>query len=158
MGLTSKQEKFIQALLDGLSQRQAYQKAYPKSQKWKDKTVDNRASKLFNSYEVFTRYNELKNKIEEEHRKKNLWTKEKAIHALGWLMTQAQNDIKNKGIRQANSSAFLNAVKEMVEIEGLKARDEAIIQKTRAETERINGQGLEIEDMSEIESEIYGDT
>ena len=57
--LTDKQEKYIQEIVAGKTQRQAYYVAYPKSKKWKDETVDANASRLFNSNKAQARYNEL---------------------------------------------------------------------------------------------------
>lgn len=57
--LTAKQERFVQGLVKGMSQREAYKDAYPGSEKWKPVSVDNKASKLFNRAEVKTRYEEL---------------------------------------------------------------------------------------------------
>lgn len=53
-------EAFAQALAAGDSQRIAFKKAFPKSENWKERTVDNRASELFAKGEVRGRYNELK--------------------------------------------------------------------------------------------------
>ena len=64
--LTPKQEKYVLNLVNGMSQRQAYLAAYPKSKKWKDKTIDNKASELFNKKEVLGRYHELLKKAEDE--------------------------------------------------------------------------------------------
>ena len=64
--LTPKQEKFVLNVVNGMSQRQAYLAAYPKSKKWKDKTIDNKASELFNKKEVLGRYHELLKKAEDE--------------------------------------------------------------------------------------------
>lgn len=50
--LTDRQEIYVQELLNGKSQRQAYRIAYPKSKKWKDSTIDSRASKLFKDDKV----------------------------------------------------------------------------------------------------------
>lgn len=55
----AKQEKFVQGLVSGLSQRKAYLAAFPNSAKWKDATVDNRASELFKKSEILGRYKEL---------------------------------------------------------------------------------------------------
>ena len=57
--LTKAQEDFVNGIISGLSQRQAYYKAYPKSKKWKEKTVDSRASELFAKSEIIGRYQEL---------------------------------------------------------------------------------------------------
>ena len=53
-------ETFAQALVSGDSQRAAYKKAYPKSEKWKDELIDNKAYNLAKRVEVAARYNELK--------------------------------------------------------------------------------------------------
>lgn len=62
----AKQEKFSQCLFEGMSQRQSYLEAYPNSKKWKEKTVDNRASELANSREVLGRLKELQERSENQ--------------------------------------------------------------------------------------------
>ena len=61
MGVLSnaKNEKFAQGIFEGLSQRKAYRAAFPSSVKWKDATVDNRASELYNTDEILGRVKEL---------------------------------------------------------------------------------------------------
>ena len=63
--LTPKQEKFVQALVSGKSQYEAYKEAY-NATNMKDKTIDERASVLFKNDKIKTRYNEFKNKLEEK--------------------------------------------------------------------------------------------
>lgn len=53
-------ETFVQALIAGDSQRAAYKKAFPNSEKWKDATVDNKAYLLAKKDEILARYTELK--------------------------------------------------------------------------------------------------
>lgn len=62
MGVLSnaKNEKFAQGIFEGLSQRKAYRAAFPSSVKWKDSTVDSRASELYNTSEILGRLKELK--------------------------------------------------------------------------------------------------
>lgn len=55
----AKYEKFAQGIFEGLSQRKAYREAFPNSVKWKDATVDNRASELYNTSEILGRVKEL---------------------------------------------------------------------------------------------------
>ena len=54
-------EKFAQGVAQGLSQRKAYREAFPNSKKWKDETVDPKASNLAKDDKVSARINELKN-------------------------------------------------------------------------------------------------
>lgn len=114
MKLTPKQEKFVQGIISGLSQREAFKQAYDCSN-MKDKTIDERASKLFKEYKVSTRYNELM----EEHKNKALWTREEAVNDLKWLKEEAKANIQDTGLKQANSNAFINAVKELNALEDL---------------------------------------
>lgn len=73
----ARQEKYVQNLIAGMSQRQAYRDAFPGSKKWKEKTIDNRASELL-SGEILGRYNE----IQEEQKDAALltrWEKRKIL-------------------------------------------------------------------------------
>lgn len=58
--LTAQQEKYCQARVRGLTQRQAYREAYPKSAKWKDSAVDSQACRLESIPKVSARLEELK--------------------------------------------------------------------------------------------------
>ena len=63
--LTPKQEKFIQNVVSGMSQREAYKNSY-NAENMKDETIDAEACKLFNDHKVATRYRELMDKLEDE--------------------------------------------------------------------------------------------
>ena len=137
MSLTPKQEKFIQGIVSGkLSQRDAYKQAYNTS-RMKDETIDKRASELFNNREVKGRYKALM----EEHKKKALWSREQSVNDLMMLKDEAWMSISEKGMNQTNSNAFINAVKELNELElrdRLKEKKiEADIKKKEAEIEFI---------------------
>ncbi|MBN7275091.1 terminase [Ligilactobacillus pobuzihii] len=62
----ARQEKFVQGLIQGMSQRKAYRAAFKQSERWKDATVDNKASKLFKLGEIRARYNELEEEAQDE--------------------------------------------------------------------------------------------
>lgn len=64
--LTDKQEKFVQGLIAGKSQREAYRQAYPKSVNWADNAVDTQASILFKNSKVLDRYNEIHDRLIKE--------------------------------------------------------------------------------------------
>lgn len=58
----ARHEKYVQCLLTGMSQRKAYREAFKQSRKWKDNTVDSKASDLLKNGDfgkVLERYNEL---------------------------------------------------------------------------------------------------
>lgn len=67
--LTEKQEKFVQGLLKGLSQREAYKSAYNASN-MKDETIDNKACNLLKKANVRARYEELRGKVIAKSEKK----------------------------------------------------------------------------------------
>lgn len=58
--LTPKQEKFVMALINGMSQRQAYKFTY-NAENMKDHTIDRRACELFKKDNVQTKYKQLIN-------------------------------------------------------------------------------------------------
>lgn len=104
--LTPKQELFVQGIISGLSQRQAYRQAYPSAMKWRDKVVDNKASELLKNGEVLVRYRELLKQFSNM----SLWSREQAFNEYEWLKNKARSSIENDGVRQANSNAFLSAL------------------------------------------------
>lgn len=55
----ARHEKYVQYLIQGMSQRKAYREAFKNAENWKDSTVDNRASELYNTREILGRYKEL---------------------------------------------------------------------------------------------------
>ena len=107
--LTPKQELFVQGIISGLSQRQAYRQAYPSANKWRDNVVDNKASELLKNGEVLVRYRELLKQFSNM----SLWSREQAFNEYEWLKNKARASIENDGIRQANSNAFLSALEGM---------------------------------------------
>lgn len=60
--LTAKQEQFVQNIMQGMSQADAYRSAYPK-QRMSDKTVWEAASRLMKSDKVIARLDELRGQI-----------------------------------------------------------------------------------------------
>lgn len=64
--LTDKQEKFVQELIKGRTQREAYKFAGYKVNRMTDNTIDVEASKLLKNPKVSLRYNELINRLIKE--------------------------------------------------------------------------------------------
>ena len=139
--LTPKQEAFVQALIAGKSQREAYKEAY-NAANMKDKTIDEKACVLFKTDKVRKRYEELL----EEHKQKALYTREEAINDLIWIKEKAREDISNPkiGLRQANGTIYLNSVKELSLLEDLypdkKAKED---DKTEKEIAKILKEAME---------------
>ena len=60
--LTEKQEQFVQNIIQGMNQAEAYRSAYP-NQKMSDKTIWEAASRLMKNDKVVARINELRNEL-----------------------------------------------------------------------------------------------
>lgn len=91
-----------------MSKTDAYKTVYDTS-KMKDRTIKKRASELFNKQEIQERYEELMKEAKEQ----SIWTLERAIDDLIWLKEEAQSNISTYGLKQANSNAFMSAIKEL---------------------------------------------
>ena len=118
MSLTAKQEIFVQRLIEGYSQREAYKFAY-NCEKMKDTTIDVEASKLLSNPKVSIRYEELKNELKQ----KMFYTVEKANDDLEWIKLKAKEDIECRGIKQANATTYLGAVKQQIDLNGITIKE-----------------------------------
>ena len=118
MSLTVKQEIFVQRLLEGNTQAEAYRFAY-NCENMKDKTIIEKASKLIAQDNVRARYEELKNELKQ----KMFYTVEQANKDLEWLKNKAKEDIEYRGIKQDNANAYLGAVKEKINLNGITIKE-----------------------------------
>ena len=116
--LTTKQEVFVQKLIEGCSQRESYRFAY-EADNMKNESIDVKASNLFKQDKIRLRYEELKNELKE----KAFYTVEKANDDLNWIKLKAKEDIETKGIRQANANTYLGAVKQQIELNGITIKE-----------------------------------
>ena len=141
LSLTTKQEIFIQRLIEGDSQRQAYKFAF-NCNNMKDTTIDVRACELFKDSKIQVRYQELLDEYKEQAK----WTRSKAEEKLMWLLDKSQEDIEYRGLKQANSSSMLNTIKELNTLTDLypkKSKEEDINLEDR-EAEKIANAILEL--------------
>ena len=96
--LNVKQEKFIQNIINGMSQRQAYKDAY--NANYSDKSIDEKASTLVISEKVQERYKELLKELED---KAIMTAKERMI----WLSDVVRGNIKHTSYG-GNGEAYEN--------------------------------------------------
>ena len=118
MSLTTKEEIFVQRLIEGDSQRSAYKFAY-NCEKMKDESIDVKASNLFKKDKIRLRYAELKNELKQ----KMFYTVEKANDDLEWIKLKAKEDIEYRGIKQANATTYLGAVKQQIDLNGITIKE-----------------------------------
>lgn len=88
--LTVKQEKYVQNLVNGMSQRDAYKNSY-NAKNMKDATIDNKASELFKKGEVRARYDELVEQLKDD-------SIMSAKERMQWL-TEVIKDVQREGIK-----------------------------------------------------------
>ena len=148
--LTPKQELFVQGIISGLSQRQAYRQAFSTSKKWKDSTVDVKASELLQNGKVLVRYRELLKQFSNM----SLWSREQAFNEYEWLKNKARASIETDGVRQANSNAFLAALDGMnnMAFKDLELEDKKLlleIEKLASQVGESEGQDEKIADFIE---------
>ena len=109
--LTPKQEKFIQNIVSGMSQRQAYKDAY-NAENMTDESIDVQASILFNNDKVAIRYKEL---IEQLEDKAIMTAKER----MKWL-TDVVKDIQKEKVLiediEVSKTADLNTKMKAIDI------------------------------------------
>jgi hypothetical protein len=55
----ARNENFAKYMAQGMSQRQAYKAAFPSANRWKDETIDNKASALYRTNEISARIAEI---------------------------------------------------------------------------------------------------
>jgi len=90
-GLTAKQEKFVQELIKGKSQREAYKAAY-NAKNMSENSIDVEASKLLKNPKVAQRFEELRSKVIKRTEEKAIITAEEIIKEIADI---ARDDIKN---------------------------------------------------------------
>lgn len=146
--LTTKQELFVQNLVAGQSQRQAYRQAY-NAEKMTDKSVDETANKLLKNPKVTARYRELLKQFSNMA----LWSREQAFNEYEWLKNQAKEDIKLQGVRQANSNAFVNALEGMNKMAVV--GDELVNEKLQQEIEVLKSKVTKMDENNESKVAEY---
>ena len=79
--LTDKQERFVQELITGKSQREAYKAAYA-AERMKDETIDKRACELMKNRKIAGRYEELQTAVRAESAQRAVATAAEVLEEL----------------------------------------------------------------------------
>lgn len=96
--LTAKQEKFCQAIADGMTQADAYRAAYD-ADRMKDNTIYPLASKLMKNSKITARIAELREAVQE----KQLWSREMSVKALVQAYKEGGGSVKVAAVRELNA-------------------------------------------------------
>lgn len=130
--LTYKQEQFIQGLLDGLSQIDAYKRAY-NCENMSDSTISSNASRLFKNSKIIARYSRLLDAYSSQKLIQRTELSERMLE----LLERATEDTKDKGFKQGNISAMTLAVNTLKELNGLTFADDLAQDKLQLEIEKL---------------------
>lgn len=130
--LTYKQEQFIQGLLDGLSQIEAYKRAY-NCENMSDSTISSNASRLFKNSKIIARYSRLLDAYSSQKLIQRTELSERMLE----LLERATEDTKEKGFKQGNISAMTLAVNTLKELNGLTFADDLAQDKLQLEIEKL---------------------
>ena len=114
--LTEKQETFVQALVAGYSRQKAYKMAYPKAENWTLAAVEAEAYKTWKKPLVQKRYEELYSEYTEHVKTECHYTRDQLLNDFIYLKDKAKESIETVGVRQANSTAYINALRNIGEI------------------------------------------
>lgn len=110
--LTPKEEKFVNLLVQGQTQRQAYKGAYDTS-RIKESTIDVYASRIFKKPKVFARYQELLAEMREREKVKSEWSREQSIETLRFVIDTNRQDLER--IQQASIEELEILQKQVIE-------------------------------------------
>lgn len=115
--LTVKQSKFLNLILEGKTQFEAYKEVY--SSKLKPDTIKVKASKLFNSEKIQIEYKKALSKAQD----KAIYTRVQATEDLKYLIEESKADIHKFGIKQSNVLGLTKGIEQMTAILGLSVID-----------------------------------
>lgn len=97
--LTNAQYNFVCGLLAGKTREAAYAAAYPKSQKWARSVRETTACRLLKTESVWEYYtaerDRLRAELAESARRKGVWSREKSMEVLAFVVGLAVQDAKD---------------------------------------------------------------
>ena len=114
--LTRNQEIFIQALMAGHGQSEAYKIAYPKANNWTPQAVATEAYRTMKKPHVAARYEELQSNYQKHLEFSSFYGRDELLYDFLYLKEKSEESIDDIGVRQANSNAYVNALKNIGEI------------------------------------------
>ena len=114
--LTRQQELFVQAIMAGHGQSEAYKIAYPKANNWTPGAVATEAYRTIKKPQVAARLEELQTNYQKHLEFSAIYDRDQLLWDFHYLKEKAEESIDDVGVRQANSNALVNALKNIGEI------------------------------------------
>lgn len=136
--LTPEETFFALNFVKGMTRVDAYRATFPdKAKRWKHQALMTKASEMYNRPHVLAYVKYLQKQIEQRTMDQIILNKAELTKKLAWLVDTSQEDIIQRGMRQANSTTMLNSIRELVEIGGFKAETNARVHKIEADTQKV---------------------
>lgn len=114
--LTRQQEMFVQAIMAGHGQSEAYKIAYPKANNWTPGAVATEAYRTIKKPQVAARLEELQTNYQKHLEFSAIYDRDQLLWDFHYLKEKAEESIDDVGVRQANSNALVNALKNIGEL------------------------------------------
>ena len=114
--LTRQQEMFVQAIMAGHGQSEAYKIAYPKANNWTPQAVATEAYRMMKKPHIAARIEELQSNYQKHLEFSTFYDRDQLLWDFYYLKEKSEESIDDQGVRQANSNALVNALKNIGEI------------------------------------------
>ena len=114
--LTRQQEMFVQAIIAGHGQSEAYKIAYPKANNWTPGAVATEAYRTIKKPQVAARLEELQTNYQKHLEFSAMYDRDQLLWDFLYLKEKSEESIDDVGVRQANSNALVNALKNIGEL------------------------------------------
>ena len=114
--LTRQQEMFVQAIMAGHGQSEAYKIAYPKANNWTPGAVATEAYRTIKKPQVAARLEELQTNYQKHLEFSAMYDRDQLLWDFLYLKEKSEESIDDVGVRQANSNALVNALKNIGEL------------------------------------------
>ena len=114
--LTRNQEMFVQAIMAGHGQSEAYKIAYPKANNWTPGAVATEAHRMMKKPQIAARLEELQTNYQKHLEFASFYDRDQLLYDFLYLKEKSEESIDDLGVRQANSNAYVNALKNIGEL------------------------------------------
>ena len=114
--LTRQQEMFVQAIMAGHGQSEAYKIAYPKANNWTPQAVATEAYRMMKKPQIAARIEELQSNYQKHLEFATFYDRDQLLWDFMYLKERSEESIDDVGIRQANTNALINALKNIGEL------------------------------------------
>ena len=114
--LTRQQEMFVQAIMAGHGQSEAYKIAYPKANNWTPQAVATEAYRMMKKPQIAARIEELESNYQKHLEFATFYDRNQLLFDFLYLKEKSEESIDDLGVRQANSNAYVNALKNIGEL------------------------------------------